>query len=85
MGRKNAKKPGKKKLRNFDEYKGVLEITRSGMGFVVVPSLGNKDVRHFFIALYYRKSKALAHLDTCYKIKLFSFNHVSNYTLHSLT
>lgn len=39
MGRKNAKKPGKKKLRNFDEYKGVLEITRSGMGFVVVPGL----------------------------------------------
>ncbi|MGZ5286089.1 MAG: ribonuclease R [Flavisolibacter sp.] len=39
MGRKNSKKPGKKKLRNFDEYKGVLEITRSGMGFVVVPGL----------------------------------------------
>jgi ribonuclease R len=39
MGRKNSKKPGKKRQRNFDEYKGVLEITRSGMGFVVVPGL----------------------------------------------
>jgi ribonuclease R len=39
MGRKNSKKPGKKRQRDFDEYKGVLEITRSGMGFVVVPGL----------------------------------------------
>jgi ribonuclease R len=39
MGRKNQKKPGKKRQRSFDEYKGVLEITRSGMGFVVVPDL----------------------------------------------
>jgi ribonuclease R len=39
MGRKNSKKPGKKRQRQFDEYKGVLEITRSGMGFVVVPGL----------------------------------------------
>lgn len=39
MSRKNQKKPGKKRQRNFDEYKGVIEITRSGMGFVVVPGL----------------------------------------------
>src|SRR5215203_7375119 len=42
MGRKNSKdsrKSGKKKAKNFDEYKGVLEVTRSGMGFVVVPGL----------------------------------------------
>jgi ribonuclease R len=39
MGRKNSKKPGKKRNREFDEYKGVIEITRSGMGFVVVPDL----------------------------------------------
>src|SRR5215216_4079993 len=39
MGRKNSKKPGKKRERNFDEYKGVIEITRSGMGFVVVEGL----------------------------------------------
>jgi ribonuclease R len=39
MGRKNSKKPGKKKARNANEYKGVLEITRSGMGFVVVNGL----------------------------------------------
>jgi ribonuclease R len=39
MGRKHQKKPGKKRQRRFDEYKGVLEITRSGMGFVVVPGL----------------------------------------------
>lgn len=39
MGRKHSKKPGKKRGREFDEYKGVLEITRSGMGFVVVPGL----------------------------------------------
>src|SRR5215203_4745887 len=42
MGRKNSKdsrKSGKKKAKNFDEYKGVLEVTRSGMGFVVVTGL----------------------------------------------
>ena len=42
MGRKNSKKPGKpgkKRQRNFNEYKGVIEITRSGMGFVVVEGL----------------------------------------------
>src|SRR5205809_261257 len=39
MGRKNSKKPGKKRRRIFDEYKGLLEITRSGMGFVVVDGL----------------------------------------------
>ena len=39
MGRKNSKKPGKKRSRNFNEYKGVLEITRSGMGFVIVSGL----------------------------------------------
>ena len=40
MGRKNSKKQsGKKSHRHFNEYKGVLEITRSGMGFVVVDGL----------------------------------------------
>src|SRR5207302_2166879 len=39
MGRRNAKKPGKKRQKDFDEYKGVMEVTRSGMGFVVVPGL----------------------------------------------
>ena len=39
MSRKNSKKSDKKRSRNFDEYKGVLEITRSGMGFVVVNGL----------------------------------------------
>ena len=39
MGRKHAKKEGKKGKQNFNEYKGVLEITRSGMGFVVVEGL----------------------------------------------
>lgn len=39
MGRKNSKKPGRKKQKNFDEYKGRLEITRAGMGFVVVQGL----------------------------------------------
>jgi ribonuclease R len=39
MGRKNSKKAGKKKERQLDEYKGVIEITRSGMGFVIVPGL----------------------------------------------
>jgi len=39
MSRKHSKKPGKKRQRSFDEYKGVLEITRSGMGFVIVQGL----------------------------------------------
>ena len=39
MGRNNEKKPGKKRQKNLDEYKGVIEITRSGMGFVVVEGL----------------------------------------------
>ncbi|MGZ3860665.1 MAG: ribonuclease R [Flavisolibacter sp.] len=39
MGRKNTKKSGKKKGKNFDEYKGTIEITRSGMGFVLVNGL----------------------------------------------
>src|SRR3954470_15031424 len=39
MGRKNAKKPGKKRQRHFNLYKGVIEVTRSGMGFVVVDGL----------------------------------------------
>src|SRR5205085_1886611 len=29
----------KKRQKNFNEYKGVIEITRSGMGFVVVDGL----------------------------------------------
>ena len=39
MGKKHQKKQGKKRGRSFDEYTGVLEITRSGMGFVVVEGL----------------------------------------------
>ena len=39
MGRKNSKKEGRKKHKDLNEYKGVIEITRSGMGFVVVPDL----------------------------------------------
>src|SRR4029079_13400756 len=42
MGRKHSKKqgkPGKKRQRNFNEYKGVIEVTRSGMGFVGVDGL----------------------------------------------
>lgn len=39
MGRKNEKKPGKKRQRSFNEYRGNLEVTRSGMGFVVVDGL----------------------------------------------
>jgi ribonuclease R len=38
MGRKNTKKT-KQKTHERDTYKGVLEVTRSGMGFVVVPDL----------------------------------------------
>jgi ribonuclease R len=38
MGRKNTKKPGKKKGNgsSSSDLKGVIEITRSGMGFVIV-------------------------------------------------
>ncbi len=39
MGRKNSKKPRKKKHQSTNEHKGVIEITRSGMGFVVVEGL----------------------------------------------
>ena len=39
MGRKNSKKPRRKKHEPSNEYKGALEITRSGMGFVVVEGL----------------------------------------------
>src|SRR5215211_4894349 len=39
MGRKNSKKSGKKRDKHFDEHKGVLEVTRSGMGFVIVSGL----------------------------------------------
>ncbi|HEY0065750.1 MAG TPA: ribonuclease R [Flavisolibacter sp.] len=40
MGRKNGKKPGKKKQETrHNEYRGRIEVTRSGMGFVVVEGL----------------------------------------------
>src|SRR5215203_404700 len=39
MGHRNSKKTGKKKHTGTGEYKGVLEVTRSGMGFVVVENL----------------------------------------------
>lgn len=39
MGRRNSKKTGKKKHAAVHEYKGVLEVTRSGMGFVIVENL----------------------------------------------
>src|SRR5688572_29438714 len=39
MGHRNSKKPGKKKYSPENEYKGVLEVTRSGMGFVVIENL----------------------------------------------
>jgi ribonuclease R len=39
MGHRNSKKTGKKKHVGTHEYKGVLEVTRSGMGFVVVENL----------------------------------------------
>ena len=39
MGHRNSKKQGKTKHPPENEYKGVLEVTRSGMGFVVVPNL----------------------------------------------
>ena len=39
MGRKHSKKTHGKKQDRPDEYSGALEITRSGMGFVVVENL----------------------------------------------
>jgi len=39
MGRRNSKKAGKKGKQSAGAYKGVLEVTRSGMGFVVVEGL----------------------------------------------
>jgi ribonuclease R len=39
MGRRNSKKTEKKKHAGSHDYKGVLEVTRSGMGFVVVENL----------------------------------------------
>jgi ribonuclease R len=39
MGRRNSKKTGKKKHADMHDHKGVLEVTRSGMGFVVVENL----------------------------------------------
>ena len=39
MGRSNKKKSGKKKESSSTTYKGKLEITRSGMGFVIVDGL----------------------------------------------
>ncbi|MGV3658391.1 MAG: ribonuclease R, partial [Chitinophagaceae bacterium] len=39
MGRKNEKKSSKKRQPASNTYKGRLEITRSGMGFVVVEGL----------------------------------------------
>src|SRR5215213_2673338 len=39
MGHRNSKRSGKKKSSPENEYKGILEVTRSGMGFVVVQNL----------------------------------------------
>ena len=39
MGRKESKKPHAHKGQEANEYKGKIEITRSGMGFVVVDGL----------------------------------------------
>ena len=39
MGHRNSRRQGKKKQSSQDEYKGVMEVTRSGMGFVVVDNL----------------------------------------------
>lgn len=39
MGRTNKKRSGKKKDQQGTDYKGKIEITRSGMGFVVVEGL----------------------------------------------
>jgi ribonuclease R len=41
MGRKNSSK--KKKTRGAQEYNGVLDITRSGMGYVIIEGL-QKDI-----------------------------------------
>ena len=41
MSRKNQKKKQKSKPRSAGQYKGVLDITRSGMGYVVVEDLAN--------------------------------------------
>ncbi|MDQ3683935.1 MAG: ribonuclease R, partial [Bacteroidota bacterium] len=38
MGKKHEKKTKRKGHEN-DTYKGVIEVTRSGMGFVVVPDM----------------------------------------------
>ena len=39
MGHRNSRRAGKKKQSSENEYKGVMEVTRSGMGFVVVDNL----------------------------------------------
>src|SRR5688500_16812378 len=39
MGNRNSKRPGKKKQSSENEYRGVMEVTRSGMGFVIVDNL----------------------------------------------
>lgn len=39
MANRNSKRTGKKKHLSENEFKGVLEVTRSGMGFVVVADL----------------------------------------------
>src|SRR5215207_834139 len=39
MGRTNKKKSSKKKQPSANTYQGKIEITRSGMGFVVVDGL----------------------------------------------
>ncbi len=39
MGNRNSKRPGKKKHLSENEFKGVMEVTRSGMGFVIVENL----------------------------------------------
>src|SRR4051794_34369100 len=39
MGRTNKKKSSRKKTSSANTYKGKLEITRSGMGFVIVEGL----------------------------------------------
>src|SRR6187431_2854538 len=43
MGRKNSKPKSKHKSQAHNELKGTLEITRSGMGYVVITD-GNGDV-----------------------------------------
>ena len=39
MGHRHSKKQGKKKHASEHEYKGLLEVTRSGMGFVIIENL----------------------------------------------